>query len=104
MLSLKDKKNLVRDYLFEISESDLKKYVEEEIPKIAPGISEKGYRKGNVPYDIIEKKYKKDLISECFTKQLEKALKDEVQSSNLKPAGQIIIEDKGLDLSDFGNK
>ncbi|MGC9080157.1 trigger factor [Sulfurihydrogenibium sp.] len=81
---------LVRTLTIEDEGEKVKNLVEEVVKEISKVASVPGFRKGNVPKNIVKAKYKKEIQEEVARNYVNKFLPEILEKENLKPVTQEI--------------
>ena len=78
-----------KELLVSLSVEDMKPYLKGVANKMSKNVAIKGFRKGNVPYDVLEKHIGKDQMwNEASMDAIEDSYKKAIQQNNIQPAGQ----------------
>ena len=79
-------KKLKKDFQIVIPFSMIDKKIDENVSKIKGNLSLKGFRKGQVPDEVIKQKYGQSIMADEADKIISETLKKIVKDSNFKPA------------------
>ena len=93
-IELKNENKLKREYKISISAKDLEDGVDERVKKIAPKVKMKGYRDGNVPYDVVRNKYFVSLVNDYISEKSQELIKDEIEKNKLEVASNPVIREE----------
>ena len=79
---------LKRGYAITVTAAELDAKVEEKLKEAQPTIEMKGFRKGKVPMALLRKQYGERLMGEAMQDSIDSAVRDHLDSSGDRPAGQ----------------
>ena len=79
-------KKLKKDYQIIIPQKMIDQKIDENVNKIKGNLSLKGFRKGQVPDDVIKQKYGQSIMADEADKIISETLKKIVKDNNFKPA------------------
>ncbi len=89
----KQESNLIKYLDIVVKQQDLDKEIIQIAGQYASEMNMRGFRKGNIPVDIVLKRFKKELDNEAQSKILEDAVFKEVKAQKLKIADTPVIEE-----------
>lgn len=98
-------KKLKKDYEIIVPRELIEKKIDENIKKVKKTISLKGFRKGQVPEDVIKQKYGQSIMADESDKLISENLKKIVKDNDLKPAMppkidvKTFVEGKDLEIT-----
>lgn len=79
-------KKLKKDYQITVPSQMIEAKIDENIAKIKKTLALKGFRKGQVPNDVIKQKYGQSIMADESDKIISETLRKIVNDNNLKPA------------------
>ncbi|MBL0725792.1 MAG: trigger factor [Alphaproteobacteria bacterium] len=93
-IELKKENKLQREYIFSVTEEEVRNGVNDMVVEVAPKVKIKGYRDGHVPHEVVKEKHLSRFITEFVSKQMQEAIDKEVSDKKLELATNPVIKDE----------
>ena len=92
-VSVENTSTLGRRLKVSVSDAAVKEQIKQKLAKLAKEVSLKGFRRGKVPLDVIQKRFGKSVRQEVIEEIIRQSLGEAVEKNDLRPAGMPRIEE-----------